>query len=205
MKPRTQKTPDFDVVIKLRNNHLVSFRESMGWSAPQMAEKIGVHYHVYIRYESLKTSPVSRYKCGGWKESALKISGFFNVSPEEIWPEVIQMVQQQRIQLKMDGPRALALANLEMKQLPSPDEFVEAAEMKTMVHAALVKLTPRERSILERRFGLTGKGSHTLEEISEADEVTRERIRQVEQHAMRKIRWGTRAPALREFVANREV
>ena len=201
MKPRLQKSPDFDVVIKLRNNHLVAFRESMGWSVAQAAEKMGVSYVTYVEYENLRRSPLSYKYPGKWKKSALRVAEYFQVSPDEIWPEAIQRVKQRCIQLKLDGPQALALAGVEMKQLPAPDEFVEAAEMKTFVHAALDKLTPRERSILERRFGLTGKGPHTLEELSEADEVTRERIRQLENRAMWKIRHGTRAPVLREFVA----
>lgn len=195
------KVPDFDVVVRLRNNHLVSFREALGWSAPRMAKEIGVEYDTYIAYESLRRSPLSKLKHTIWKDSALKIAQFMRMSPEAIWPEAVQKVKLRQIQLKIDAPRALALAELGPKQLPAPDAAAEEAEMKTCVHGALDTLNPRHRKILERKFGLNGEDPVTLSQLAEEEDVDYATIAQAEQRALRNLRWGKdRAKLLREFI-----
>jgi RNA polymerase primary sigma factor len=61
-------------------------------------------------------------------------------------------------------------------------------------------LTPREEKILKLRFGIDEKGDHTLEEVGQSFDVTRERIRQIEAKALRKMRHPSRSRELRPFV-----
>jgi RNA polymerase sigma factor (sigma-70 family) len=184
---KNKRTPDFDVVIKLRNNHLVAFREALGWSAPEMARQVGLEYNIYIRYECLHRSPVSRY--GGWKESALRLAQYVGLSPAELWPDVIQKVVKSKVQLKMTGEQALALAGMEPKALPSPEECAIASECRTMLHTVLEELSPRERVVIKKRFGInSNEETQTLEEVGDELGISRARVRQVERRALYKLR-----------------
>jgi len=62
-------------------------------------------------------------------------------------------------------------------------------------------LTERERSVIEMRFGLNDGKDHTLEEVGRAFGVTRERIRQIEAKALRKLRHPSRSKALRDYLS----
>jgi RNA polymerase primary sigma factor len=80
---------------------------------------------------------------------------------------------------------------------PNPEERIEAANLREVSDEALQTLTPREETIIRMRFGLDRSGeSHTLEEISHRFGVTRERIRQIENKALRKLR----QPAIAELL-----
>jgi RNA polymerase primary sigma factor len=72
--------------------------------------------------------------------------------------------------------------------------------LKEQVQHALGVLTEREREVLERRFGLLDGKDHTLEEVSRYFNVTRERIRQIEAKALRKLRHPTRSRYLRDYL-----
>ena len=61
-------------------------------------------------------------------------------------------------------------------------------------------LTPREERVLRMRFGLIDGKSHTLEEVGKEFDVTRERIRQIESKALRKLRHPSRSKKLRDFL-----
>jgi RNA polymerase primary sigma factor len=64
----------------------------------------------------------------------------------------------------------------------------------------LATLSPREEQVLKMRFGIGNKGNHTLEEVGQDFEVTRERIRQIEAKALRKLRHPSRSRLLKSFV-----
>jgi RNA polymerase primary sigma factor len=73
--------------------------------------------------------------------------------------------------------------------------------LKEQVHSILDSLSEREREVLEMRFGLTDGQSHTLEEVGQFFGVTRERIRQIEAKALRKLRHPYRSRKLRDYLA----
>jgi RNA polymerase primary sigma factor len=77
--------------------------------------------------------------------------------------------------------------------------------LKEKLDHVLTSLSERERKILEMRFGLVDGYGHTLEEIGNLYTVTRERIRQIEAKALRKLRHPTRAHHLHGFLENQEV
>jgi len=72
--------------------------------------------------------------------------------------------------------------------------------LREQVQSALTALSDRERQVLELRFGLLDGKDHTLEEVSRYFEVTRERIRQIEAKALRKLRHPTRSRHLRDYL-----
>ena len=73
-------------------------------------------------------------------------------------------------------------------------------ELKDELREVLNTLTVREKEVLELRFGLFDGSSHTLEEVGKKFKVTRERIRQIEAKALRKLRHPSRAKKLKDFL-----
>ena len=85
----------------------------------------------------------------------------------------------------------------------SVDSPIDAATMESLretTHAVLAGLTPREAKVLRMRFGIDMNTDHTLEEVGKQFDVTRERIRQIEAKALRKLRHPTRSEQLRSFL-----
>jgi RNA polymerase primary sigma factor len=84
--------------------------------------------------------------------------------------------------------------------LASPVEETNKELLREQMKDILASLTQREREVLSLRFGLTDGESHTLEEVGERFGVTRERIRQIEAKALRKLRHPTRSRRLRDYL-----
>jgi len=89
---------------------------------------------------------------------------------------------------------------IEDETVPAPAEAASRQLLKEQVQNALAILTDREREVLEMRFGLKDGQDHTLEEVGQHFRVTRERIRQIEAKALRKLRHPTRSRALRDYL-----
>jgi RNA polymerase primary sigma factor len=82
----------------------------------------------------------------------------------------------------------------------NPSEAVEGSNLAEQTRKVLSTLTPREEKVLRMRFGIGGKSDHTLEEVGQDFNVTRERIRQIEAKALKKLRHPSRAKQLESFV-----
>jgi RNA polymerase primary sigma factor len=82
----------------------------------------------------------------------------------------------------------------------SPAEAAVHANMRSAIDEALDALSPREAKVLRMRFGIDTVAEHTLEEVGKQFDVTRERIRQIESKAMRKLKHASRADKLRPFL-----
>ncbi len=82
----------------------------------------------------------------------------------------------------------------------SPEEYTENEILKEEIKDVLQTLQPREQEVLELRFGLIDGICHTLEDVGKRFNVTRERIRQIEAKALRKLRHPSRAKKLRDFL-----
>ncbi len=91
---------------------------------------------------------------------------------------------------------------LEDKGAGSPNDTLITQDLTNQVERALSTLSPKEKKILRLRFGIGEEGEHTLEEVGRRFSVTRERIRQIETKALRKLRHPLRGRALRAFVEN---
>ncbi len=89
---------------------------------------------------------------------------------------------------------------IEDKNVPTPGEAVTGLNIAEQTQRVLATLTPREEKVLRMRFGIGEKSDHTLEEVGRNFSVTRERIRQIEAKALRKLRHPSRAKRLRGFL-----
>ena len=89
---------------------------------------------------------------------------------------------------------------IEDRQVVSPAEAVISLNLKEQTESVLKTLTPREEKVIKMRFGVGDGSEHTLEEVGQNFAVTRERIRQIEAKALRKLRHPSRSHKLRAFL-----
>jgi RNA polymerase primary sigma factor len=89
---------------------------------------------------------------------------------------------------------------IEDSSVQSPLESATMESLRETTHAVLAQLTPREAKVLRMRFGIDLNTDHTLEEVGKQFDVTRERIRQIEAKALRKLRHPSRSEQLRSFL-----
>jgi RNA polymerase primary sigma factor len=89
---------------------------------------------------------------------------------------------------------------IEDRQVVSPIDAVINVNLKEQTGSVLKTLTPREEKVLKMRFGVGDGSEHTLEEVGQSFAVTRERIRQIESKALRKLRHPSRSRLLRAFL-----
>ena len=133
-------------------------------------------------------------------------------SPEEIADEMQMPVERVRAIMKM-AQQPISLQSpvgdsddtnfgdfIEDKTAENPSDMTSYSLLKDKLEDVLTSLTERERKVLELRFGLTDGYSRTLEEVGKQFKVTRERIRQIEAKALRKMRHPTRLRQLQGFL-----
>ncbi len=89
---------------------------------------------------------------------------------------------------------------IEDKGVISPSEAVININLSEQTRKILATLTPREEKVLRMRFGIGEKSDHTLEEVGQNFDVTRERIRQIEAKALRRLRHASRSKQLKNFI-----
>jgi RNA polymerase primary sigma factor len=118
----------------------------------------------------------------------------------------VYRMAQQPISLQSpvgDGDDAYFGDFIEDKSAESPSEMTAYSMLKERLQEVLTTLADRERQVLDYRFGLTDGYSRTLEEVGKQFNVTRERIRQIEAKALRKLRHPTRMRKLEGFLETR--
>ncbi len=138
-------------------------------------------------------------------------------TPEEVAEEILLPVDRVRAVLKM-AQQPISLQSpvgeseetnfgdfIEDKGAENPSDMTAIALLKEKIRDVLETLTERERQVLEQRFGLVDGYSRTLEEVGRQFRVTRERIRQIEAKALRKMRHPTRIRQLEGFLEAAEV
>jgi RNA polymerase primary sigma factor len=133
--------------------------------------------------------------------------------PEEIAQDTGLHVEKVKNTLKV-AKRTVSLENhigegdtelgalIEDKKSTSPLEAVINHDLREKIHKMLNTLSPKEERILRMRFGLGDETPHTLEEVGQMFGVSRERIRQIEAQALRKLKHPTRSNHLRNFLEN---
>ncbi len=122
--------------------------------------------------------------------------------PVERVRAVLKMAQQPiSLQAPVGDSDETSLGDfIEDKGAENPSDMTSLAMLKDRIKDVLDTLTPREREVLEQRFGLVDGYSRTLEEVGKQFQVTRERIRQIEAKALRKMRHPTRIRQLEGFL-----
>ncbi|MFC1730849.1 sigma-70 family RNA polymerase sigma factor [candidate division KSB1 bacterium] len=155
----------------------------MGYSSPAFVSSI------------INNKLPNRRKNGDWRKIVLTMSHALKCLPEELFPSE-ESTTHEPINISFEDVNGLLTV---LDPEPSPETLVIGQELRAAVGDILRSLTPREERVLRLRFGFNGLEEQTLEEVAQQMCVTRERIRQIEMKAIRKIRCSHRTFKLRRF------
>lgn len=196
------------ITAQMRHGVLWEARALCGSSA-ELARLLEVHQTVLGRWINFKGCPSKEW----WDEKGIQIEGKLSallnraVTYDDLFPKELQtgnlLTVSKRIEVTHDVPRERLIEAGAIPALPmSPQEAEWRLELKEAVNKAIqsAQLTPRKRQILEMRFGLNGEEEHTYEEVAEVFGVTRERIRQIEASALRRLRLRASTKYLKPFL-----
>lgn len=163
-----------------------------------------VRLPVYIMEEVMRVKRTRRqlYQESGHEPTAESISQHLEISPERVnelllWAETV---------FSLDAPLSDEDENtlgdvLEDHHGPSLPELVDRHLLREEISRVLAQLTLRERQVIELRFGLLDDHDYTLEEVGKKLKVTRERIRQIEERALRKLRHPQASRILKDYLS----
>lgn len=192
---------DVRIQLRFRNDLLQRLVDESESPIYKIVELCKVDLSTFHGLKSLQRSPF--LGSDEYSNGAKRIAEFFSLPPEVLFPPELYRVKfPSKIEKAFPVEKiACLLESDEQKRraLP-PHENYEEIEKKEILSKMLDTLTPRERRIIELRFGLSGENSHTLEEIGADFEVTRDRIRQIEARALRKLRHPSNSRLLRQFI-----
>ena len=144
-----------------------------------------------IRLAEIEGSPLDPAIDRRWQRAAGKVRRIIRIAQEPM-----------SLETPVGSEESSQLADfIEDETLPEPVDAAAKQLLKEQVQNALSVLTERERQVLEMRFGLHDGKDYTLEEVGRFFQVTRERIRQIEAKALRKLRHPTRSRHLRDYLS----
>lgn len=208
MKTNTLEAEEAENInlVRLRlithNARLVDARKELGMTQPEMAQAAGVHWFRLHRIETLKVVPTEDEMC---KIACVLEKPIDYLFSEELLAAVEAGVFSRR-KVELSGPRIVYLTEALQRQLIT-DGGIDAAEeemnrqlLAERINDILEALEPREQLVLRLRFGLDGEGAKTLETVGREFGVTRDRIRQIEAKALRKLRHPTRSRKLKDYL-----
>lgn len=200
---------DYLLKVKIQNNKIVRLmKERQIESVAELARHVKVSNTVLHELINMTASPLQSHNAMGkngthgdglWREPVLKLADFFGVLPEEMFnrQQLTEPLKDNKAERVIEFEQMIAL----MGQKDSPlleDSRLEDERLK-IINDTLNTLTPREEIIIKKRFGLDGEDIATLDEVAKVFDVTRERIRQMEAKALRKLRHPKRAAFLKEI------
>lgn len=176
---------------KLRN-----LRKTKGLSQEELADECNMAIHRVQAIEQLKSFPT--------EPEAYAISDFFNIDPIKLFPKwSLLAFSVKRSEDKVFEVKRIALDSPEVLQLEASNDIeveIDKDSLKNDIHKILNILNPKEQKVLSFRFGLMGETPKTLDEVGKIFNIGRERVRQVEAKALRKLRRPSREHLLQNFI-----
>ncbi|MBN2554845.1 MAG: RNA polymerase sigma factor RpoD [Anaerolineales bacterium] len=144
-----------------------------------------------IRAALVQDEPVEVTLMRKWRRASAKVRRIIRIAQEPM-----------SLETPVGAEESSQLGDfIEDETMPEPVDAAAKELLKEQVQSALSVLTERERQVLEMRFGLQDGKDYTLEEVGKHFKVTRERIRQIEAKALRKLRHPTRSRHLRDYLS----
>lgn len=187
---------DYKVTVKVQNNNILSLLASRGYSSiSDFANKHKISGFYLYALVNLKQSPLTTK--GEFRPYILQLCSLLNCLPEELFStaqmETALLDNKRTFQVEEAEAMFMLQSQSEQKSL---EQLVIDDQMDTELSNCLETLTPREKKVIEMRFGLNGYEAHTLEDTGSFFHVTRERIRSIEAKALNKLRHSSRSGLL---------
>jgi len=178
---------DYRVKITIRNEKLLTAMEGMGYkSVAEFSRNQGLNGARVNEIINGKITPLDRE--GNPKELTKEILEILNLTIEKAFTEKqLKGFKKHTFEVKIEEEKLLQIIN------PAENQEIKVIEqeVKSKLYEILSTLTPREEKILRMRFGIGMNTDHTLEEVGRKFFVTRDRIRQIEDKALRKLKHPT--------------
>ncbi len=192
---------DLRVEIKLRNNKILELVEATGArSLKAFCDAEGLPYSTIQTVVSISKPPLTTK--GHWRAGVRELAEALGVLPEDMFSERLMGANMKgtavKFYLKADFDEAQAM--LMPSRALGPEEQLQLTETSSELERVLKSLTPREEAVIRMRFGLGGEPGQDLETVGRSFNVTRERIRQIESKALRKLRHPSRADVLKDLL-----
>ena len=185
---------DYRVKITIRNERLLAAMEGMGYkSVAEFSRSQGLNGVKVNEIISGKIPPLDRE--GNPKELTKEILEILNLTIEKAFTEKqLKGFKKHTFEVKIEEEKLLQIIS------PAKNQEIKVIEqeVKSKLSEILSTLTPREEKILRMRFGIGMNTDHTLEEVGRKFFVTRDRIRQIEARALRKLKHPSRSKQLME-------
>jgi RNA polymerase sigma factor (sigma-70 family) len=172
---------DFRVTVTVRNGRLMRAIEAHGFDTLiEFARMAKIEPSMLSAFVTLKKSPFRAG--GGLREPAERMALYLNKEIEELFPPAFlhRALAKSSITLELDAHQVVGM----LAQPQSPEAAMITDQALSQLDASLAKLTPRQRTVIEQRFGLDGKGERTLDQVAAANNLHRERVRQIEKRAL---------------------
>lgn len=204
---------EITAITKLRHAALFELAKRLG-GRDAAAKQIGIGVQTLDTWLKLsKCFPEapkgSFWKTERWESVKGNLESLTGQTIEELFPESLRKAVKLRsfvaqVEQVVEVPEEALLAYAELAaerlRLPEPILAAEQDELKTAVAEAIGSLDYREREIIKLRFGLTNGHEYTLEEVAHIFKLNRERIRQIEARAIRKMQDPSRSRSLAGFL-----
>jgi len=192
----------YRVKITVRNNLLLSAIEAAGYASQrEFADACDVGNSELSALVAMRAAPIT--KSGEFSLPAKKIMEALGAAPLDLWTDRQLTMELRRNtadcvfnDLQIQG---LIESNEDRMTLPNPESALLQKEIAALVDKSLSTIRPRDREVLKKRFGLGDGIDMTLEEIGAGEDVTRNRIRQLEARGLRYLRHPFRSEKLEEF------
>lgn len=205
---------DLRLEIKIKNN-LIWKRIKDKFGDISVAEfcRINNLYQTEVgKYLTFKKNPVGSKKPRGlgkiglilaeiegenyfWKKIPVRLAEILDCEPAELFPEHLRETRKNQYAIEVES-RGLLSEGI----YPSPEKYLIDGELKETISNLIETLTPREEKVLKARFGINGQKTESLEDIGKKFNVEKERIRQIEEKALRKMRHPSKSKLLRPYV-----
>jgi len=175
-------------------------RQAISRAIADQARTIRIPVHMFEIINRLNRVSKSLVREKGREPTCEEIAGRMDMPTNKV-QKIIKIAQ---IPLSLETPMGEGEEShlrdfIEDKGIPSPIEEIIHIDLKQKIEEALKAHTEREASIIKMRFGLGGGNEHTLEEVGNKYQVTRERIRQIQEKAIRKLKKSRYSQKLRSF------
>jgi RNA polymerase primary sigma factor len=176
-------------------------RQSMSRAIADQGQTIRVPVHMFELVGKIRRASQALVQTHGRDPTPDEIARELQVGLAQIEMALHSMRQPLSLETPLGEEQGAVLGDLvEDEHVPSPLEQATHARLAAQTERLLAVLTPREARVLRLRFGIGEKGEHTLEEVGKQFAVTRERIRQIEAKALKRLRDRGRAQHLRSFL-----
>lgn len=180
-------------------------RQAMTRAIADQGRTIRIPVHMIETITKLNKVVSTAIKESGQEPKTEEIAERMGISEEKVKKMLMVSRDPVSIESPVNGEEDSTIADLiEDTESPSPLEFATSRNLCETTRDILSLLTPREEKVLRMRFGIGMKTDHTLEQVGKEFDVTRERIRQIEAKALRKLRHPSRAGKIKSFINIRQ-